>query len=215
MTKLSIKISAKNGSHTRKSKVWNVALPATFVDALGYTPRIKLTVEKGNLIVQLSRENGVLMSRPNPRVAWFYSTIGLNHLDKISVPFDSADITEATARYNTKFNRLTIKAADLPPFVALAVRNYADLANEVEAHQPEHTAEEFRQLVADHKGGHTIGDQEAVEALFMSDKNFTDREARSLVENLNRLLQSRTDVRVKLVNGEVKLSKVVEQEVEL
>ena len=218
MTKLNIKISAKNGSSSRKSKLWNISLPANFVeDELGYVPRVKLTVENGNLIVCMNTDQGfgVLVSRPNPKVAWYYSSIGQGHLSNIAVPFDTAAITEVKATFNSRTRRLTIKAADLPDFVQLAIRNYADLAQEVASHQPEHSAEEFRQLVEDHKGGHAIGDQEAVEALFMSDNNFTDREARTLVENLNRLLQSRTDVRVKLVNGEVKLSKVVEQEIEL
>lgn len=218
MSKLNIKISAKNGSSSRKSKLWNISLPANFVEnELGYVPRIKLTVENGNLIVCLNTDQGtgVLVSRPNPKVGWYYSSIGLGHLSNIAVPFDTATITEVTATFNTRTRRLTIKAADLPSFVTQAIRNYEDLAQEVASHQPVHTPEEFSKLVAEHKGGNTIGDQEVVEALFMSDNNFTDREARSLVTNLNRLLQSRTDVRVKLVNGEVKLSKVVEQEIEL
>lgn len=216
MTKLNIKISAKNGNQTRKSKVWNVALPADFVEnTLGFVPRIKLTVEDGNLVVLLSRESGVLANRPTPAVKFFYSAIGLNHVTNISVPFDTTTIVEIPARWNSKTCRITVKEANIPAFVALAIRQYSDLAHEVEARQPEHSAEEFRQLVASHKGGQTIGDHEALEAVFNSDKRISDREARTLVNNLNNLLRSRSDVRVKIEGGEIKLSKLVEQEVEL
>ena len=216
MTKLNIKISAKNGSHTRKSKVWNVAIPADFVEnTLGFVPRIKLAVEKGNLVVMLSRENGVLMSRPTASVKFFYSTIGLNHITNISVPFDSAEIVEMPARWNGKTCRITVKEANIPAFVALAIRQYSDLAQEVEAHQPEHSVEEFHKLVADHKGGQTIGDHEALEAVFSQDNKVSDSAARNLVADLNHLLRSRSDVRIKIEGGEVRLSKVVEQEVEL
>lgn len=213
MTTIPVKISAKSSTSTRNRKVWGIALAKDFIEnTLGFVPRIKLSVDGDDLIVHLNEVLGVLMSSPSAAATSYYSSISALHITGITAPFDKADTVNTQGRFNKKQCTVRILAKDLPAFMTLAIKRYRDLANEVASHQPEHSPEEFARLVQEHRGGETIGDHEALEAAFAQ---VSDAEARKMAESLNRFLANRTDVRIKLVDGGIKLSRVVEQEVDL
>lgn len=217
MSKVSVKISAKNGSSTRKSLVWGIALPVGFVnDTIKMVPRLRLGVDGDDLLIQLSAESGVLMNRPSTRSTSYYSSIGQGHTSRISIPFDTAMSKEVEGSYDSRRKVIRIKAKNLPPIMSHAIKQYRDLDTEVRSHIPSHSPEDFQQLVEQHKGGETIGDQQAIEAVFASAEtsSYSDEYARKLKNQLEALMRARPDIQIYLdVNGRVTMTKMVPQEI--
>lgn len=220
MIKTTIKISAKKAATSRTNKVWNIALPVDFVHhTLKFIPRLRLEVESGDLIIHLDGETGALVNRPTVNHSFYYGSVSLKHLKGLRIPFDSAQPVAVKADYKLKTRTLHIKNSDLPAIMQLAIRQFTDLVQEVESHQPDHSPEEFHALVQEHKGGETIGDQEALEAAFKSPRNtnkvvWTDSRVRDLKESLAAMLVARPDISVSLgLDGQVRVTKTVQEEI--
>jgi hypothetical protein len=229
LEEITIKLSAKIGHPASTIPyVWGVGLPLSFLKRHPEI-RAKIRAERNGRLSIILNVTGVKFgSTGSSTLGW--ANVGQRHIEGLGLPSKTVNAIKVKASFNSKTKILTVDRTNLPQVFKESITRFKDLRDEVKSHQPEHSPEEFQNLVIEGRGTDRIGDHEAMSVAFQhskrpidaligqiegEDDTWSDTAVRELKNQLNSMKKRRPDIVINIQDDEFRFHKRITTSVEI